>query len=108
MPSLVKLYEEFKKDGFVVVAINIRESRGTAKKFVEKNKITFPVLLDRDGKVASRYGVRGHPAHFLINGKGELIGQTIGGRDWATDGIRGFIGGIVKGNKLQRDGSGIS
>ncbi len=80
---MVKLYNEFKESDFVILAVDIREKKKIVKKFVEKQKVPFPVLLDKDGSVATSYGIRAHPTHFLINGKGEMIGVAKGGRDWA-------------------------
>ncbi|MFQ5771878.1 MAG: peroxiredoxin family protein, partial [bacterium] len=65
MPSLVKLYDEFKDSGFVILAININEKKEIVKKYAEKEKLPFPVLLDTVGSVANKYRVRAHPAHFL-------------------------------------------
>ena len=41
MPSLVKLYEEYKNDGFVVLAINIREKRAVIEKYARKQAMPF-------------------------------------------------------------------
>jgi peroxiredoxin len=99
MPSLVKLYEEFKNSGLVVLAIDVREKKKTVKKFVKKAKLPFPVLLDKEGKVSNKYGVRAHPAHFIIDGQGILIGKTLGGRDWASTEVRNLIRFLVEKNK---------
>ena len=32
----------------------------------------FPILLDIEGKLADEYGIRGTPAHFLIDRKGGI------------------------------------
>lgn len=80
---MIELYNEFKNEGFVVIGINVREGNEIVKKYVDKHKLTFPVLLDIQGEVEKKYGVRGHPDHFLINKRGELIGKTLGPRNWA-------------------------
>jgi peroxiredoxin len=99
----VKLYEEFKNTGFVVLAIDIGEQRETVKNYVEKAKLTFPVLLDTSGKVARDYGVRAHPVHYLIDGQGELIGMVRGARDWASEDNRNLVRFLVdQNNKLIR------
>ena len=95
---MAKLYDEFKDRGFVVLAIDIREKRGTVRKVVEKDKLPFPVLLDTDGKVAQRYKVMATPDHFLINRQGELIGRAVGGRDWASVETRNLIRFLVEEN----------
>ncbi len=84
MPSLVKLYDAFKDDNFVILAIDIQEKHEIVKAYVNQQKLPFPVLMDSTGQVAFKYGVRGHPAHFLINTKGELVASIVGARDWAS------------------------
>ncbi len=101
MPSLVKLYDEFKNSGFVVLAIDIREKRGIIKKYAEKEKLPFPVLLDTNGKVAYQYRVRAHPAHFLIDRQGEMIGKALGARDWASVESRNLIRFLVERNEKE-------
>ena len=92
---MIKLYDEFKKNGFVVLAIDLREKQKTVKKFVEKNKISFPVLLDTDGQVGNNYGVRGVPAHFIINRQGEVIGMAKGAIGWTSVESRNLIRFLV-------------
>ncbi len=99
MPSLVKLYNEFKNSDFVVLAIDMREKKQVVKKYVEKEKLPFPVLLDTDGKVAANYGVRAQPDHVLIDGQGEMMGRALGAREWASKESRSLIRFLVKQNK---------
>ncbi len=68
------------------------------QEFVKKAKVPFPVLLDKDVEVSKKYGIRAHPAHFFIDRQGVLIGETRGGRDWATDGVRKLIRFLVQKN----------
>ena len=96
MPSLVKLYAEFKDRGFVVVAVDIKEKKELVKRYVEKQNIALPVLLDKDGKVANTYAVRSHPDHFFINREGEFIGKTVGARDWQSAKNRDLIRYLVE------------
>ncbi len=96
MPSLVKLYNEFKQDDFVVLAINVQEKREIVEKYVKGNNLPCPVLLDVDGKVSYGYGIRAHPAHFLIDRQGKSIGQALGARDWASIENRNLIQYLVR------------
>ncbi len=74
------------------------ETREIVQEFVKKAKVAFPVLLDKDVKVSTMYGIRAHPAHFFIDRQGFLIGETLGGRDWTTDGVRKLIRFLVQKN----------
>ena len=91
MPSLAKLYHEFKDSNFVILAIDIQEKREIVETYVKQEKLPFPVLMDFTGQVAFKYGVRAHPAHYLINGKGQLVASVPGARDWASNESRNFI-----------------
>lgn len=88
---MIRLYDEFRNDGFVVIGINVREGKKIVKKYIDKYKLNFPVPLDIQGTVVKEYGVRSHPEHFLVNRRGELIGKTLGPRNWTADKNRDLI-----------------
>ena len=96
MPSLVKLYNEFENRGFVILAVDIEEKKNIVRKFVKKERMPFPVLMDTDGKVARSYGIRSHPDHFLIDRRGNLIGRSLGGKNWASVKVRNLIRFLVE------------
>ncbi|UCD80235.1 MAG: TlpA family protein disulfide reductase [Desulfobacterales bacterium] len=101
---MAKLYHEFKNREFVILAIDVQETREIVKKYVEKEKLPFPVLLDINGKVSFEYGIRAHPAHFLINRHGELIGSALGAREWSSTESRNLIQFLVDQNKNEKKG----
>lgn len=106
MPSLAKLYNEFKDSGFVILAVDIAEKKEVVRNYLSKAKLPFPILLDKDGKVAARYGIRAHPAHFLLDGEGKIVGAAMGARNWASDETRNLIRIMVEqnGKKPKIDG----
>ncbi len=67
MPFIEQLYQETINSNFVIVTINLQETKSTVSKFMTDNKYTFPVLLDVKGDVASQYGVSGIPLSLMIN-----------------------------------------
>jgi peroxiredoxin len=95
LPSLVKLYDEFKDNGLVVVGVDVQEKSKIVEKFVKKEKVPFPILLDKDGSVARDYGIRSHPVHFIIDSQGQMIGKVMGARDWASDESRELIRSLI-------------
>jgi peroxiredoxin len=40
--------------------------------------LNFPVIPDPDGAIASRWGVRGVPASFILSGDGQIVSTTVG------------------------------
>ena len=91
MPSLVRLYEEFKNSGFIILAVSVREDRSVVKEYADRQRMPFPVLLDATGAVAMTYGAQATPVHFLVNRKGEAVAAIQGGRDWTTTEHRNLI-----------------
>ncbi len=96
MPSVNRLYEEFKGQGFQVLLISFRESAELVKRTAAERGYTAPVLLDASGDVTGRvYGVFGPPTAYLVDREGRLVGRMVGARDWsgpaARDLIRDFV-----------------
>jgi peroxiredoxin len=84
MPSMEKLYTEFKDRDFRMLAVDLREGAKKVRAFKEKFKLNFPILLDSDGSVGSMYGVRSIPTTYLIDRRGNVIGGALGARNWAS------------------------
>ena len=87
MASMQNLYSSLGKDGVEVLAVSIdRWNEDRIQKYVEKNNLTFPVLLDQNQKVRKQYHVRGVPTSYLIDDDGKIRGYASGARSWdSTD-----------------------
>ena len=96
MPTKDKLFREFKAKGLAVLAISFKESEDLVKDFQKEFKLSFPVLFDRDGKVAGKYQFRGHPATILIDRKGFLVGKVLGERNWSSPEARALVEDLLK------------
>ena len=83
IPSIEALYTKFKDQGFVVLGVDLQEDPASVSDFVKKYAMTYPVVLDQTGQVASEYGARGIPLSFLIDRKGQITSGAIGGREWS-------------------------
>ncbi len=96
MPSMQKVYDELKDEGFVIVAVNLQEDRKLVKKFLDQYGLTFPVLLDKKGRVGAMYGARSIPTTYLIDRKGYIIGRAIGAREWDVPEIQSVFKDILR------------
>ena len=85
MPSMEKLYKEFKNSDFVILAVDMQEDSDTVGKFKKKYQLSFPILLDKDGAVASYYAVNAIPVTYFIDRAGYLYAAAMGARDWASE-----------------------
>jgi peroxiredoxin len=79
MPEVQVTFEEYKSQGFQVVAVNFGESTATAQATADRFGLTFPVLMDRRGNVAAKYRVLGLPLFFFVDSDG-VVRERIFGR----------------------------
>lgn len=81
MPAIDKVYNEYKNQGLVVLAIDMtyQDTPSAIPSFVEKYRLTFPILLDETGDVAQAYQMRSLPSSFFINRDGIINEVVIGG-----------------------------
>ena len=92
MPSEIRrLHEDYEARGLRVVAVNVQEAPGKAAAWREREKVTFPIVLDPDGRTSSAYGVRATPTVFVIGRDGKFIGAASGNRAWTSPEGRAVI-----------------
>jgi peroxiredoxin len=84
MPSFQRFYDRFKNEGLEIVAVNVQDTEAEARNYINKNRYTFPVLLDATGSVTGMYGIRGFPTTFILDQDGYLRAMLVGGLDWDT------------------------
>lgn len=95
MPDFQQLYEQEWKDSDEIVFLSVnmtdgqRETEAKARKVVEENGFTFPVLLDVNQEVAYYYGVTSLPITAVIDKEGNLATGIMGMADKET--IKGMI-----------------
>src|SRR5688572_19765991 len=80
MPPLDKIYQDLKGDGLKVYAVNLREGPEKVKNFMETKGLSLPVLYDKEGEVATQYGVEGIPTQVIV-GKDGTVKKVIVGYD---------------------------
>ena len=95
MPSMERLYGEFRDKGLEGVAVNFMESGEQVRAFAEEQKLTYPMLLDKEAEIAGRYGVMRLPVSVLIGREGEVIAKAIGFKDWYKDDIRELVAALL-------------
>jgi peroxiredoxin len=79
MPAMQTTYDKIREKGFVVLAINELEDEAKVRDHIQQHGHTFPVLMDRDNKVANQFGVFGLPVSVFIDEKGVVREYIKGG-----------------------------
>ena len=97
MPSLVKLRESYKNQGFEVVGVNLDEnSERAVPKIAHQYKIQFPIFKDPDGQVADVFNVHAIPLTVIVNKDRKVLLIQDGVRDWNDSDFRSQIEAWLK------------
>lgn len=74
VPDLIKLQEQYNKNGFSVLALSMdRGGPSVVKKLINKYSINYPVLMANPATGRAFGGIRSIPASFLINKRGNVV-----------------------------------
>ena len=79
MPHLEKeIWQKFKKDNFVVIAVGREHSTQELQDFKKKQGLTFPIAPDPKREIFTLFAKQNIPRNYLIDGSGKIIYQSIG------------------------------
>jgi cytochrome c biogenesis protein CcmG/thiol:disulfide interchange protein DsbE len=95
MSVLERLQREFSPRGLAVIGVNARESKEAVGRYATELGLTFPLVLDPDGKINALYGVIGLPTTFVVGRDGRAIGFAIGPRQWESAPGRALIEALL-------------
>ncbi|MEJ2598450.1 MAG: TlpA disulfide reductase family protein [Anaerolineales bacterium] len=89
MPVFEKVYQQYANQGFTILAVNAsnQDSIADAKAFVQANGLTFPSLLDSQGRVSQLYDLRSLPTSFFV-GRDGIIREVVVGGPMSEAGLR--------------------
>ena len=84
LPIFQAVYERYREKGVVFLGMNFerpqqgRDLKELARDFMERNKYTFPVVVDHDQVASNAYGITGFPTVFLIDKAGNFRYKNVG------------------------------
>ena len=82
LPSLERLRRAQDGKPFDVVTVNFGEQPERIQKFLEREFVELPVVLDRDKEAAGRWKANGLPMTFIVDARGRVRYQAFGERKW--------------------------
>ena len=72
MPVIQATYERYRDQGFTVLAVDLQEDPATVDAYMRRYGLTFPALLDRDGKVSVAYRSSALPSSYFVDRNGVI------------------------------------
>jgi thiol-disulfide isomerase/thioredoxin len=84
MPSLERLYQHFKDQPFMVLAVNQWETDDHVFSYMGELNVfpEFPILFDPESKISGEYGVLGLPTSVIVDQQGRIRYRAVGGREF--------------------------
>lgn len=81
MQSIERVYQEYKDQGFTVLAVNMtyQDDPLSVMPFVNQQGLTFPILLEETGEMAQAYQLRSLPSSYFVRKDGIINEVVIGG-----------------------------
>lgn len=92
-PLLQQTYEKYKGKNIDFLMISIQDTDRNVVNFMKDNNLTFPVGLDTEAVLTTRYSVSGLPTTFFIDSDSKIKRTYIGALQ--PEQIDSFIGEII-------------
>jgi peroxiredoxin len=83
MPSMQRLHELLGPSGLRIVAVSVDDAESDfVAQWVEERGLTFDVLHDQSGIIATGYQTTGWPESFVIDQEGVIVRKIWGPEEW--------------------------
>ena len=78
IPVLEKIYADFRDRGLVMIGMDGGEDKDTVSKFLERTKLSYPIVLAGDSNVLESYSVTAFPTVVVIDRDGDIVLYHVG------------------------------
>lgn len=78
MPEFQKAYEEWKSQGFDILAIAYNDTEEAMAAFRDEYDLSFPLALDDSGEINDAYGIQTRPSSYLLDRDGVILARHFG------------------------------
>ena len=95
MPSMVKLYEQYKDNEDIVFLYLSKESRDTIIDYIPKDEALAKLPLYKIITDDELFSTRGIPTTFIVNSSGEILVKDVGSAKWDDQSVINYIDNIL-------------
>jgi len=78
-PIFNQYFEKYRQAGLRVVYVNRNSEEATVRQFVADLEIGFPVLIDTDGAISTRYNIKVEPQTIVLSPDHRILAAILGG-----------------------------
>jgi cytochrome c biogenesis protein CcmG, thiol:disulfide interchange protein DsbE len=78
MPTLERFWRRYRGRGVLFVGVDYNDVSSDALRFARKRGLTYPMVRDPSGAIATRYDVAAVPETFVIDRRGHLVEHFVG------------------------------
>jgi len=78
MPRIEGFWLERQADGLVVMGVGVRDTPEAFRRYAAEVGVSYPLVMDLDGKVAERYRALALPVHYWLDRDGIVRGWAFG------------------------------
>jgi thiol-disulfide isomerase/thioredoxin len=97
MPALDRVSKDYESKGVRYLAVNLREEPAKINAYLKQAGLNLEVPLDKDGKVAGLYNVRGIPTMVIVDKEGIVRDVHVGASPNLESDLRKTLDKIVGG-----------
>jgi len=97
MPALDRVSKDYASKGVRYLAVNLREEPAKISAYLKQAGLNLEVPLDKDGKVAESYHVRGIPTMVIVDKEGVVRDVHVGATPNLEAELRKMLDKIVGG-----------
>ncbi|MBT3943863.1 MAG: TlpA family protein disulfide reductase [Candidatus Marinimicrobia bacterium] len=95
MPSMVKLYEQYKDNEDIVFLYLSKESRDTIIDYIPKDEALAKLPLYKIITDDELFSTRGIPTTFIVDSSGEILVKDVGSAKWDDQSVINYIDNIL-------------
>ncbi len=99
MPELEALYQADRQRGLVILAVDEDREPEKLEAYLREKPVSFPVLIDRDGKLAESLGIRVFPTSILVPANGRILSVVEGLDQYMRFRVEGSLAPLAVGGK---------
>jgi thiol-disulfide isomerase/thioredoxin len=104
-PWMKTLAATYGERGLVVVTVGVDRDSAAARAFLEKEGVTFEVVLDPKGEIARAFGLEGMPTSYLIDRRGLVRAEVVGFQPSETRKTEARIAALLEEPSAGSDGA---